>query len=220
MVWLPVIYILFTVLIGIIHFKKSSDSIKKNINFANDFLAMLSEYFKSKGDDIASYEWLIKNSTLMKSGFETLRNTTHLRSAFSGGVISKYEVVITTLPELRQAIERNSGIAYQNYLKIKDTVLLNIDGLKSDDNHLHKELTNPLNWFYTGTAQILIFPFRLLQWTGLLSSQLISNLQNSNIFRYICVSLSFTGFIAAIIFIIKNWDKIVLSLMNIFVILF
>lgn len=212
MIWWSILFLLVTTTIGFMYVKNASKHTQNCIAFADEFLLKVEEYVQSKGEDILSYEWLITNSSQMQSALGIMGIAEQYKPPFANYMIPNYAIIVNTLPELRQAIERRSRIAYEDYITIRETILRYIGVVNQQKSKFEKNLKNPLIWFFRGMTQILSFPFYILQWAGLLSSDFISRLERSVIYKILSGFVGLVGFIGSIVSIVVEWDSIVLFL--------
>ncbi len=210
MIFWSLLFILFAIIIGFIDIWDKKKKLKNNIQFSDSFLIKLEDYVTSEGKDITPYDWMISHSRHMQIILGPIGVARHYIPPFANYKIPNYELIINTLPVLRQNMVFPSQLAYEYYRLIKEPILSYIGELDENQGKIINELRNPIVWFFTGISLLLSLPLRILQWAGLISSLFISNLEKNRLYKIFSSVVGIISFLASIISIIDGWDKVIL----------
>ena len=211
MIWFSISILIVAIIIGFLSVRNDDKRIKDNLESANIFLLKLEEYVQSQGKNNLSYDWLIIDSPKMQLILGEIGIAAKYKPPAANYVVSNYPVIVNTLPDLRQAIENRYSWAYEDYMTIRETILRYKGTLENREKHLSRSLKNPLIWFFTGISQILSIPFQILSWAGLLSSNSITSIKKSFIYKIFSGLIGLIELIGSIISIFNGWDKVILS---------
>ncbi len=214
--WVLLIVIILIPIIGYMDFRNTLRELVSTLNFSEEFLNNLNNYFQCKGNDNISYDWLLQNSGRIQKKLGLIGIAAHYKPPFANYTYSNYQIIINTLPSLRQSIHSSNHLAYDYYMMIWDTIQRFIGEIKEEIEVIEPKFKNPVNLFFNGVSYLLSLPFRILQWVGLISSSVISTIEKTSIFKLLALLVSLIGLIASIIEIIDGWDRIlqILSFMK------
>ena len=203
--------LLFLVAItGLIRIANRIRSLNQRISFANEFFEKVEEYVKSGGRNIEVYSWLIHRSPKMQTSLGRI-GIAGYRPPYANYMLSNYQIILNTLPELRQALEDTlfASQAHEYYMLLQET-LLRYTGVMSD--LLEPQwgyLKNPIVWLREGVQLVLLVPLLLLEWAGLITSSTVSKFSGNLIFSIFSGIVTILGLLSAMITIVLGWEEFV-----------
>lgn len=206
--WIILILIILIPIIGFFYIRVQLDTLNKNLQFSEEFLGKFDKFIQSKGMDDFSYEWLLRNSGRMQKKLGLIGIAVQYKPPFANYYYTNYQIIINTLPLLRQSIDASSSLAYDYYMSIWETLQRFIGEINEEKEIIIKKIKNPLILFFTGVSYILSFPIRVLQWVGIISSSVVTDVEKTSIFKFLALLISLIGLIASILEIIDGWDRI------------
>lgn len=210
--------VLFLVLlaIGFFNTKKKYNDLLDQDQLMVEFLNKLKSYVESGDTGSNSYTWLLENSYKVQSTLGEYGIAGSYKPPFANYMYKNYPIILNVLPELRQTIDRRSRTSYENYRTLHDTVVKYRGALQETIKSVKKELRNPIVWFFNGIQFLLYIPLQLLMWSGLLSSNLVSRIENSIFFKLFSFIVGTAGFISSIITIVAEWENIIYFITSLF----
>jgi len=138
---------------------------------------------------------------------------------YANYIIKNYQIIVNILPEIRK--EFNSTFcdarSLQEYVAILNETIMRYLGIL--DNQLKSNLRkfhNPILWLKEGIVYILIFPFILLNWFGIISKSIVINLTDNFLFKLISNIISLLSLLATIITIVIGWTSFFKTIKNLF----
>ena len=183
----------------------------KKSNFASEYLRRF-QLFKNSYDtdfDGETYYWLTNRVSKIQSYLGIFGVIMEYQPPFSNYIHRNYQIIINTLPEMRNRTGDSSMIN-----ACEDALIRYIGYLDDAIENSINQLMNPFKWLRKGVQSIISLPFFILYWLGLISSSYVEKIINNPIFKLISGFITLIGFISSIVTIILGWEAIVNLIRN------
>lgn len=190
--------------------------IDKKINMIRAFIEKLTYYIRSKGEDNTIYDWLTMQSDLVQSYLGEIGILQVFQPDSSPFIFTDEPLIPSLLPQLKNAVLGRNIKAKDHFDSIRQVLVRYIGILLTQKEDLLGKKHNPILWYVEGIKSLLIIPFLILNWVGLISSKGFSNIQRSCLFNLISTIVDIISLIASIITIYVEWDNIIHWIKNLF----
>lgn len=173
-------------------------------DYGDKFSKMIKLYFVSHNIEQDTYFWLTKNVNKIQRLLGA-NGIIHLyRPAYSTTVYSQYHILVNTLPQFIR-----SGPHLDDCNSCLEAITKHIGQLEEQDGKLKNRLRNPLMWLQDGFRFIILLPFYIFRWLGLLESPFIRKVATSAFVQLISGLLSAMAILGTIVGLIVDWDNFV-----------
>ena len=180
-------------------------------NFASEYLSRFQQFKNSYRTDFngETYYWLTSHVSKIQSNLGFFGIVLNYQPAFSNYIHKSYQIIVNTLPEMRNMRADSSMI------NASEDALIRYIGFLDDayENSIN-QIKNPFKWLKTGVQSIISLPFFILYWLGLISSSFLEKIINNSILKLISGFIALIGFIASIMSIILGWETFVRLIQN------
>lgn len=167
------------------------------VNLANQYLQSYETWSKQGEVNNNDYNWLTKNVDQMQSNLGVIGIINYV-APFGRFHSSNYQVLINTIPKFREKVLQTeinmSDDCLTRYIGINEKIVINDK----------KELKNPFLWFKEGINFLLILPFNILKWFGLLNSKIVRQIANNFIYKIITGLIALITLISGLVTIIQG----------------
>ena len=191
--------------------------IQKKMEFAHEFYTKLGEYLKSQGKDFQTYSWLIQRSPKFQREMGFYGLVASYSPPFSNNTFNNYQIILNIIPEVRREFDDVSPIADRRFLReyaalLNESILRYVGNLSDDLEIAQKKIKNPVIWLTEGISWILLLPFSILNWIGLMSETIINNIANNPLFKIVAGIVTLLGFLSTVMTIVIGWNSFLQSL--------
>lgn len=206
-------------LIGRSRLLKKYKSYEKKQKFVTDYVERLNQYVKGHGQNMESYEWLIRHSTRMQIDSGHYGILTQYRPPFGNLVYRNHQIFLNLIQELRHYVrDRDSVVttAQELYMIIYEALVRYSGYLDEQAEEINNKKNSPLEWLVEGISFLLSIPFALLQWIGILSTSTLETIINSKFLGILSKLTALLGFIAIIVGLVVDWSDFITKVENLF----
>lgn len=172
------------------------------VEFVNKYRELVEGYLQNRLDSDVYY-WLTSRSVRMQDELGT-HGIMSYRPPFSNYIVHNYPVVLNTLPDIR-----NGNVHSQDLLTVDDTLVRYIGVMDDVIANRRKELKNPLKWLREGVQWMLLLPFLILQWFGLLGASVINRVSSNIVFKFVAFIVTLIGLVSSVMGIALGWDQFI-----------
>jgi hypothetical protein len=197
-------------LIGLWKILSLRRAVKQKHKRATEFLATLTEYVKSKGENSEKYNWLLQESVGLQREAGSL-GIVSFKPPHSNYIMTNFPAIVNLLPMIRQNLGGTYTvlIGFKLFESLEDTIVQHIGGLKEDLTKLDSELRNPVIWLREGVRQLLLFPIHLLEWSGLAGPSTAAKVANRTAFVILSGIVTVLGVVSSVVTIMQGWPDLV-----------
>lgn len=194
---------------------RGEEKIKDISNFLNKF----GKYVQSQGSDYEAYLWLIQKSPKIQAMLGGYGEASLFRPPFANFAYRDYQIIVNVIPEIRKEFEddaylRNTRALNEYIALVRDSLLRFVGVLNDELETKKKKLKNPVIWFSEGVSWLLLLPFSLVQWVGLLSERLVNGIANHVLFKIMAGLASLLGVISTLMTIMLGWGAFLSAIQN------
>lgn len=200
--------------LGFIILYKTSRKNKNKFDFANEFrsrfINLTNHYFSTydnwnrKGEiDHQEYFWLTKNVNTMQGNLGKT-GVMHYMAPFQSYQIPHYQIVINTLPKLRD----NTVVEFD--INASDDALIRHLGILEELIIVNNaELKNPFKWFQIGFHKIMSLPLMILNWFGIIGNNTLYTIMANTIYKFFSGIIGLVTFVSGIVTIIQGKEAVI-----------
>ena len=167
------------------------------VNLANHYLQSYDSWSRQGNIDHNNYNWLTKNVDQMQANLGGIGIINYV-APFGRFHSTNYQVLINTISKFREKI-------HQTEINLCDDCLTRYIGIYEKIIISNKkELKNPFLWFKEGINFLLILPFNILKWFGLMNSKTVKQITNNLVYKIFTGLVALIAFISSIVTIIQG----------------
>lgn len=192
----------------------------KDLDEAYEYLNKFREYGNSlikENEDYKAYEWLTMKGPKMQAKVGELGIAKGFIPPFSNIQYNTYQIIINTLPILRdeardpmRSYNSLQNKIFHNYLSMIDDVLLRyIGSLENRLEDVRTQLKNPFIWLREGVQFFVQIPILLLYWSGLIQYTTYYRFSNNFIIKFINFLIILVGLVSSIITIVTGYNPFI-----------
>lgn len=178
----------------------------EDIKFASTYLENYQKFINKISQDQLDHElyYLLIRQTDKIQKQIGLFGIVDYKPPFSRRVIQNYQLIVNTLPEIR------TGMAHPADMASIEDILIRYLGSEEEQNSVYyRNLFNPFIWLREGVRFILILPFLILEWAGVISEESSNTINEGGFFSFISGIIAIIGFIATIVGLVVDWEQFV-----------
>lgn len=204
-------------IIGLVRMFSNIKFIQKNIEFVHEFHTKLGEYLKSQGKDFQTYSWLVQKSPKLQREMGEWGIVASFRPPFSNYTVNNFQIILNFIPEIRKEFDDVSTIGDRRLLReyaaaLNESILRYVGDLSEDLETAQKKIKNPVNWLTEGVSWVLLLPFSILNWIGLMGETIINGIANNPLFKIIAGLVTLLSFLSTAMTIVVGWNSFLQSL--------
>jgi uncharacterized membrane protein len=204
-------------IIGLVRIFRDIKFIQKKMEFAHEFHTKLGEYLKSQGKDFQTYSWLIQRSPKFQKEMGFYGTVASYSPPFSNYAINNYPIILNIIPEVRKEFDDVSPIGDRRLLReyaalLNESILRYVGDLTDDLEIAQKKIKNPVIWLTEGVSWVLLLPFSILNWIGLMSEAIINGIAHNPLFKIVAGIVTLLGFLSTVMTIVIGWNSFLQSL--------
>lgn len=175
--------------------------------YRNRFIKVCDEYSENRNKasnrkfDPNDYMWLMMNVNKIQTqlGGDGIM---HYIAPFQTHTIPNYEIILNTLPKLRNNKIEEFDINYSD-----DSLLRHIGKVQESYDLDRKRIKNPLMWLVVGFDKVTLFPFYLFQLFGILEPSTIYRISQTILFKIIRGLIGLITLVGSIMSIIQGREE-------------
>ncbi|MBP6468901.1 MAG: hypothetical protein KBE23_09780 [Chloroflexi bacterium] len=194
--------------IGYLEIKKRIQRLEEKKEFAVEFLNRLVEFVNSGGKDEETYSWLVQRSPKLQTEMGHWGVSDKLLRPYDNVIVSNYPLILNGIPEIYRCLVLSQfsariGLSYANMVResIYRYVGIVNDWLKAAS----EDIRNPIIWLREGVKQLLLLPFLVLEWVGIVTSKTVSSFSNSAFLKFVGGVITIIGLIGSVVTIVTGW---------------
>jgi len=204
-------------IIGLVRIFRDIKFIQRKMEFAHEFHKKLGEYLKSQGKDSQTYSWLIHRSPKFQGEMGFYGTAASYSPPFSNYTVNNYQIILNMIPEIRKEFDSDSLIGDRRFLReyaalLNESILRYIGGMSDELEVAQKKVRNPIIWLTEGVSWVLLLPFSILNWIGLMSETIINGIANNPLFKIVAGIVTLLGFLSTVMTIVIGWNSFLESL--------
>jgi len=219
---IAVCVIIGLMVIGYFRIRQKTNRIQEMILFATNYNNKFVEYVKSEGNNYEVYLWLIENSPRIQTETDGYGIVALFHLPYSNKIYHNFEIFLNAVPLIKRefddhSISRNNSAIREYATVIPECLMRHVGVQKEALKQKAKGIKNPIIWFTEGTRYILLIPFSILQWMGIMRELVIRKIEQSGLFKLVAGIVSLLGLISSVVTILVGWnefERIIMSIIN------
>ena len=193
--------LIFTLFLGFIKLIYNFIKLVQKKDFTEKYLKIFNECISENNLNSGNYVWLTKNTLKIEKEIGS-NGIINYRPAFQNYFINNYQVISNTMPKI------HTGLAEPDDLKFCQIVLLKHIGVLEEIIKKFKyKFFNPIIWFCEFIGILIILPFIILYWSGLINENNYNRIKNNVIIKIITLLVALVSLVGSIITIVTGWEN-------------
>lgn len=152
--------------------------------------------------DAVAYAELLGELVRIQSELGSLGRMPWYRPAYATYAISNYDLLINTLPEMRQ------GQAHPDTVNLcLDVLVMHLGRLREQIEETQREVRSPFVWLREGVQFFVTLPLRLALWSGLVEYGHFQRIATSGLVKFLSFLVMMVGLVGSAMGIVVGWDE-------------
>lgn len=207
--------IILLVLIGFILKRQKISNLLKRFDFTleyyNNYVELLNGVFQGNRLDINIYSWLTERVNAMQRELGANGIVLHYSDPLKGFRVKEYQLLINFLPEISGYMrEYGNSIMMERFDTsarwCRDMFIRHQGDLKEMIEKENKLLFNPFSCLAEAIKYIVVLPFSILFWFGILPEWIFYRIKYSWLLKVINAVVILIGVVGSAMTIILGWD--------------
>ncbi len=186
------------------------------VELLEEFRLRLSAFVESQGQDGEAYGWMLQRSERLQRAMGWYGVMPLYRPAFENAGYRNYQIVMNLVPKIRADFVASAGMLSsrglgglaperQHHALLEEAFLRYAGHLGEKHEHDVADMVNPFKWLREGVQSVLLFPFKLLQWFGVLSPGLLEAIDANPFVKIVSGIVAIVSFLGSLTTVVVRW---------------